>query len=132
MSLDRHLAQDFITDYGRHWQAWKIEASVGLFSDDVLYVAHPDEVVVGSEDLGRYLEKEQAEQGEVLVRMGRPLVDADQVMAEFWVTATAEGEEASIAGCLIARLDDSGCCTHFREYWFDLEGHRQPFDGWGT
>jgi hypothetical protein len=89
-------------------------------------------VVVGSEDLRRYLEKEQAEQGEVLVRMGEPLVDGDQVMAEFWVTATAGGEEASIAGCLIARLDDSGRCTQFREYWFDLEGHRPPFNGWGT
>jgi hypothetical protein len=47
-------------------------------------------------------------------------------------TLAAEGEEASIAGCLIARLAGSGRCTHFREYWFDLEGHRQPFDGWGT
>jgi hypothetical protein len=89
-------------------------------------------VVVGREDLRRYLEKEQAEQGEVLVRMGVPLVDADQVMAEFWVMATAGGEEASIAGCIIARLDGSGRCTEFREYWFDLEGHRPPFDGWGT
>lgn len=132
MSLDRDLAQNFIADYGRHWQAWNIEAFVGLFSDDVSYVAHPDEEVIESHDLGRYLEKERGEQGEVLVRMGEPLVDGDQVMAELWVTATAEGEEASIAGCLIARLDGSGRCTDFREYWFDLEGHRQPFDGWGT
>ena len=132
MSLDRGLAQEFVSDYGRHWQAWNIEAFAGLFTDDTLYVAHPDEVVVGREDLRRYLEKEHAEQGEVLVQMGEPMVDADQVMAEFWVTATNEGEEASIAGCIIARLDDSGQCTRFREYWFDLEGHRQPFDGWGT
>jgi hypothetical protein len=54
-------------------------------------------------------------------------------MGEFWVQATNNGEKASIAGCLIARLDGpGGRCTHFREYWFDLEGHRDPFEGWGT
>ena len=43
-----------------------------------------------------------------------------------------EGEEATIAGCLIAQLDKAdGRCTHFREYWFDIEGHLPAFDGWG-
>jgi hypothetical protein len=28
--------------------------------------------------------------------------------------------------------DPGGACTRFREYWFDLEGSRSPFDGWGA
>ena len=64
--------------------------------------------------------------------MGSPHLDGDQVVGEFWVTATQDGGEASIAGCLIARLAGSdGLCTHFREYWFDLESKREPFEGWG-
>jgi hypothetical protein len=63
----------------------------------------------------------------------RPLAEGDHVVAEFWVTATNQGEKASIAGCLIAQLDASdGRCTHFREYWFDIDGHVDAFDGWGA
>lgn len=64
--------------------------------------------------------------------MGRPLVDGARVMAEFWVTATDNHDEATIADCLIAQLDADGRrCTRFREYWFEIEGHRAPYAGWG-
>jgi hypothetical protein len=122
-------AHRFAERYGATWQGWDIEGFVDLFGEDALYVAHPDEVVEGRPALRRYVEKEQAAQGEVKVQMGRPLVDGDRVMAEFWVRAA---DDASIAGCFIAHLDRAGACTHFREYWFDLEGSRGPFDGWGS
>ncbi len=70
-------------------------------------------------------------QGEVSVRMGQPLIDGDHVAAEFWATATSEREQTTIAGCLIARLGPDGRCRFFREYWFDVEGHADPYDGWG-
>jgi hypothetical protein len=133
LSIDPRRAAAFVETYGRTWESWDVEAFVEMFSEDVVYVAHPEEIVVGREALRRYLEKEQLEQGEVTVQMGKPLVNGDQVMAEFWVHAINKGEEASIAGCLIARLDGpDGRCAHFREYWFDLEGHTDPFEGWGT
>lgn len=79
-----------------------------------------------------YLRKEKAAQGSVSVRMGRPIVEGDHVVAEFWVTTTNRGEKASIAGCLIAQFEESdGRCTNFREYWFDIDGHVDAFDGWG-
>jgi ketosteroid isomerase-like protein len=133
MSIDPRSAAAFVEAYGLRWESWDVEAFVEIFSEDVVYVAHPEEIVVGREALRRYLEKEAGAQGEVSVQMGKPLVDGDQVIGEFWVQATNDGENASIAGCLIARLDGpGGPCTHFREYWFDLEGHKDPFDGWGT
>ena len=132
MSLNRESAQAFVERYRQTWESWDVEGFVDLFSDDIVYVAHPQETVEGSDALRRYLRKEEAEQGSVSVRMGRPIAEGDHVVAEFWVTATNKGEEASIAGCLIAQLDDSdGRCTHFREYWFDIDGHVNPFDGWG-
>jgi hypothetical protein len=71
-------------------------------------------------------------QGEVSVRMGTPVIDGDHVAAEFWVTATKGNEDAAIAGCFIARLDETnGLCTYFREYWLDMEGHIDAYKGWG-
>src|SRR6478609_2205858 len=106
MSLDRQAAA-FVENYGRTWQSWDIDRFVALHSPEVVYVAHPGETVVGREALAAYLRKEQAAQGEVSVRMGRPVIDGDRVAAEFWVTATKGDEEAAIAGCFIAHIDAS-------------------------
>lgn len=135
MSLSRDQALAFVEGYGQTWERWDLAGFVGLFSDDVVYVVHPtEETVVGGEALADYFRNEQAAQGTVSVRMGKPLVDGEQVVAEFWVTATASEElQLTIPGCLIARIDPSdGRCSHFREYWFEVEGHVAPFLGWGA
>jgi SnoaL-like domain len=133
MTVARDRASAFVEAYGRNWETWDIEGFVGLFDEGVVYVAHPtEETVVGRDALTRYLLEEKDAQGAVSVRMGEPVIDGDRVVAEFWVLATNEGEEASIAGCLIARLDARGRCTEFREYWFDIEGHAAPPTRWGA
>ena len=132
MTIGREKAAAFVEGYGRCWESWDVSRFVDLFSDEIVYVAHPtQETVVGKEALRRYLRKEAVEQGEVSVRMGEPVVEGDRVAAEFWVTATSQGETATITGCLIARLDSDGRCGSFREYWFDEEGHTSAFEGWG-
>ena len=131
-SIDRDRASAFVDAYGRCWQAWDIPGFLDLFSEDVVYVAHATkETVVGRTALARYLKKEAAEQGDVSVRMGKPVIEDDRVAAEFWVIATSGGETATIAGCLIARLRPDGRCLSFREYWFDEPGHTDAFEGWG-
>ena len=134
MSVSREAGAAFVEGYGRTWEDWDVEGFVRLFSDDVVYVVHPvDESVVGGEALRHYLRKEEAEQGPVSVRMGKPMVDGDQVVGEFWVTGGSRAEGETFAGCFIARLDPTdGRCTHFREYWFDIEGHAKPYAEWGT
>jgi ketosteroid isomerase-like protein len=132
MSLDRTSASAFVDAYGRTWESWDVPGFVDLFSEDVVYVAHAmQETVVGRSALARYLEKEAAEQGEVSVRMGKPVVEGDRVAAEFWVAATSGGVAATIAGCLVARLGPDGRCVSFREYWFDEEGQTDAYEGWG-
>ena len=132
MTVDRESAAAFVQGYGRSWENWDVAEFVDLFSEDIVYVAHPtQETVVGREALGRYLRKEATEQGKVRVRMGEPVIEGGRVAAEFWVTATSEGEVATITGCFIARLESDGRCVSFREYWFDEEGHASPFEGWG-
>ena len=132
MTTGRERAVAFVDDYGRAWESWDIPGFVELFSDDVVYVAHAThETVVGRAALTSYVRKEAAEQGQVSVRMGNPVVDGDRVAAEFWVTATSEDGDATIAGCFIAHLAPDGRCAFFREYWFDTEGHTSAYEGWG-
>lgn len=129
--MDSQAVTQFVKRYGRAWDTWDIAAFLDLFSDDVVYVAHPQEIVVGQDSLRRYLRKEEAEQGVVRVRMGDPIIGEQSAMAEFWVNAV-DGS-MSVGGCLIFKLADrDGRCAHFREYWFDLEGAVEPFEGWST
>lgn len=135
MSISQVQAEAFVEGYGRTWESWDLEGFVELFSDDVVYVEHPvDETLVGREQMERYIRKEQAEQGIARVRMGTPIVDADRVVGEFWAAMSnrADEPERTLAGCFIARIDDdTGRCTHLRQYWFEFEGHAAPFSGWG-
>jgi hypothetical protein len=133
MTITRSDAAAFVEGYGRAWEEWNVSGFVELFSDHVVYVAHPtQETVLGREALERYFRKEADEQGTVSVRMGKPVVEDDRVAAEFWVTATNADGAATITGCLIAHLDPDGRCDSFREYWFDEEGITGAFEGWGT
>jgi SnoaL-like domain len=135
MTVSREMATAFVEGYGRTWESWDFDGFVELFSDEVIYVEHPvDETVVGREAIGRYIRREQAEAGTVSVRMGRPIVEGHQVVAEFWTTmSNREGEpEGTLIGCFIAQLDPTtGRCTHFRQYWLEVEGHAESFSGWG-
>jgi ketosteroid isomerase-like protein len=131
-SIGRERAASFVEGYGRAWESWDVPGFVDLFSDEVVYVAHAtEETVVGKTALAGYLRKEAAEQGDVIVRMGDPVIDGDRVAAEFWVSATSGTGAATIVGCLVARLAEDGRCAFFREYWFDVEGQRGPYEGWG-
>jgi hypothetical protein len=128
----RERAVAFVAAYGHTWESWDFTGFVDLFTDDVVYVAHAtQETVVGRAALADYIRKEAADQGQASVRMGSPLIDADHVAAEFWVTRTNEDEKWTTPGCFIARLRPDGRCTFFREYWFDVEGHVSAYDGWG-
>ncbi len=135
MSRDRERAEAFVAGYGRTWESWDLDAFADLFSDDVIYVEHPvDETVRGREEMLRYIRKEHEEQGEATVRMGRPIVEGNRVVGEFWATmSNRDGEaEGTLTGCFIAELDPrTGKCTFFRQYWFEFEGHAPPFAGWG-
>lgn len=124
----------FVDGYGSTWEAWDLEGFTGLFTDDTRYVAHStEETVSGAADLLEYVRKEQQAQGQVSVKMGQPVIGEDRVVAEFWVKSTGPDGEGTITGCFIARLEpETGKCSDFREYWFEIPGHFEAFEGWGT
>jgi SnoaL-like domain len=98
MSLERERATALVENYGRTWERWDIAGFVELFSDAVLYVDHPTKnTVFGSKALTSYLTRERAEQGAVRVRMGKPIVEGDHVVGEFWVARTNGVGEVTLA-----------------------------------
>ena len=130
--VSRRESVAFVERYGRAWESWDFSGFVDLFDDDVVYVAHATaNAVVGREALASYVRDEAADQGRASVRMGIPVIDGDRVAAEFWVTRSSEGKDWTTAGCFVARLGPNGRCTSFREYWFDVEGHTDAYEGWG-
>jgi hypothetical protein len=133
MGTSREDAVAFVEGYGRTWESWDFSAWVALFTDDVVYVEHPTQrPVVGRAALEAYVRKEATEQGAVSVRMGSPVVDGNRVAGEFWVTAASDREPMTLVGGFIARLEPDGRCSHFREYWFYVEGEAvAAYQGWG-
>jgi hypothetical protein len=122
----------FVEGYGRTWESWDFSGFVDLFSEEVVYVAHAtEEKVVGRKALASYIRKEAEDQGRASVRIGRPVIEGDHVAAEFWVTRSNENQDWTTAGSFIAQLGADGRCTFFREYWFDVPGHIEAYDGWG-
>jgi uncharacterized protein (TIGR02246 family) len=131
---ERVRATAFVEGYGRTWQTWDVDGFADLFSDDVVYVEHPtEETIIGKEALRPYLRREEIQQGAVKVRMGKALVDGNQVAAEFWAAMVNPGGEPSdLVGGFIAQIDPAdGRCTQFRQYWFEIVGNVTPYDGWG-
>jgi ketosteroid isomerase-like protein len=133
MGPSRDEAVAFVEGYGRTWEGWDFAAWLDLFTDDVVYIEHPtQQPVVGRAALEAYVRKEAAEQGSVSVRVGLPVVEGDRVAGEFWVTSTEASEPMTLVGGFIARLEPDGRCSHFREYWFYVEGEATPpYKGWG-
>jgi len=132
--MDRERAIAFVEGYGRTWQEWDFEGFADLFTDDAVYVEHPtDETVVGREQILDYIRREQVAEGAASVRMGRPIVEGDCVVGEFWTKMTKPGERGTLVGCFIAQLDrKTGRCAHFRQYWHDVPRHVDPYAGWGA
>jgi hypothetical protein len=124
--------EQFAQRYGETWEAWDAPGFLALFHDDIVYVANPDEIVHGIDELARYFQKEQDDQGAVRVRIGRTVVQGTRVVAEFWAMSVGQDAAWTCPGCLIADIDPGdGRCRRFREYLFELDGAYEPFPGWG-
>jgi hypothetical protein len=72
------------------------------------------------------------QQRDAKVTMGRPFVDGSRVAVEWWTTMVSEGEEVTLPGSLLLRLEPDGHCSDLREYWNFTLGRREPFEDWGT
>lgn len=124
---------DWIERYRRAWETADDELVLSLFTEDASYRSSPfRDPYVGHDEIRAYWRRGAGNQRETRVHMGRPFVDGDRVAVEWWTTMIDDGEEVTLPGCLILRLEADGRCSDLREYWLLEHGRREPFSGWGT
>jgi ketosteroid isomerase-like protein len=118
--------------YARAWEDGDKEAAAELFSEDATYRSNIfEDPHRGRDGIRSYWHEVTSTQGNVRVRMGRPLVDGDRVALEWWTTMDNEGAPVTLPGCLLLRFGEDGLCRSLHEYYLFGEGHMEPTPEWG-
>lgn len=132
----------WIAAYGRAWREKDADAAAVLFTENAVYRSSPfREPHRGRAGIREYWRAETADQAELTLLFGEPLVSGNRVAVEWWAMMTdrgwAESEGATDArltlpGCLVLSFDDTGLCEELREYWHVVFGEPlTPPVGWG-
>jgi ketosteroid isomerase-like protein len=128
----RLTVTEWLERYRMAWErgddAWIEE----LFTEDASYRSSPFRTPhLGHDGIREYWRGATRTQGDVRVTMGRPFVDGDRVVAEWWTTLRDEEQEYTLPGALILRFAEDGRVRELREYWHVEPGARDPHEGWG-
>ena len=103
-----------------------------LFTEEASYRSSPFRSPhLGHEGIRAYWRTATRTQGDVQVSTGRPVVDGDRVVVEWWTTLSDEEHAYTLPGALVLRFADDGRVADLREYWHLEPGTREPHDGWG-
>lgn len=118
-------------NYRSAWENADSEAVAGLFTDDGTYRDNIyEEPYRGHSGVIEYWDGVTAAQSDVTVRMGRPYVDGNRAVVEFWTTMRVADNPVTLAGSLLLEFDDAGLCNSLHEYWNFTEGSHRPPPGW--
>ena len=127
--------QAWVDGYGQAWRDKDPDAAAALFTESGSYLDHPTgEPYRGPDGVRTYWTNITASQENVEVRMGTPIVSADNRRAavEFWTTFVNDGQPVAVIGILFLRFADDGRCEELRETWnFEMGDHAPPAD-WGS
>ncbi len=119
--------------YRRAWEDADDEAAGALFAADATYRSDPlQEPHRGRDAIRAYWREVTAVQSNVVVAVGRAIVDGDRAVVEWWTQMDVGGEPVTLPGALILEFDESGLCRALREYYNWVPGARvAPPAGWG-
>jgi hypothetical protein len=130
--MDRQRVDAWLDGYRRAWEQADSPAVLGLFTTDASYRSHPLRPAhIGHDGVAAYWGRATADQRDVRVRFGDPVVDGDRVAVEWWTTMTAGGAPATLAGCLLLAFAGDGRCRALRECWHEAEEVLDPPRDWG-
>jgi ketosteroid isomerase-like protein len=122
------MIEDWIAGWTEGWRNHDPDAIAALYTTDAIYVSHPFRE---PEDPRAYAERVFGEEESAEFRFGKPVVDGDQAVVEYWAVIQAEGREQSLAGVTMLRFAEDGRCCEHRDYWALEDGRREPPPGWG-
>lgn len=118
--------------YRKAWEQKDSAAAADLFTEDASYRANIyEEPHRGRSGVVAYWESVTAEQSNVVVNMGKPYVDGQRAVVEFWTKMLVAEEPVTLSGALLLEFSDDGLCRSLREYWNFTESKKDPPPGWG-
>ena len=124
---------DWVEGYKKAWEERDPAAASALFSTNATYRSNIfEDAHQARKGVEYYWQTVTESQTDISVRMGRPLIDGSRAAVEFWTTMKVNGDQVTLAGCLLLHFDDDGLCSHLREYWHLNPGLNRPPTGWGT
>ncbi|HEX6221099.1 MAG TPA: nuclear transport factor 2 family protein, partial [Acidimicrobiia bacterium] len=130
--MDTKRIEEWAESYRTAWEAADSAAAAALFSEDATYrndiFQEPNRSRSG---VIEYWKGVTAAQSDVTVRMGKPFVDGDRAVVEFWTTMKLEGAPVTIGGALLLEFDETGLCQSLREYYAFADGSIDPPPEWG-
>jgi hypothetical protein len=122
----------WLESYRRAWDEADTPAVLGLFTTDATYRSHPLRPAhVGHDGIATYWNRATADQRNVRVRLGDPIVDGDRVAVEWWTTMHAGDTPVTLVGCLFLTFAADGRCLALRECWNLTEALHDPPPDWG-
>jgi ketosteroid isomerase-like protein len=130
--MEREQAVAWLEAYRRAWERADARGVLELFTADARYRAHPLRPAhTGHDGVAGYWARATADQRDVRVRLGDPVVDGHRVAAEWWTTMVAGGEPVTLVGCLLLTFAADGRCRDLRECWHETDGLHHPPPDWG-
>ena len=130
--MERERVDAWLAAYRWAWEQADTPAVLGLFTEDAAYRSHPLRPTHGGHaGVAAYWDRATADQRDVRVRFGDPVVDGDRVAVEWWATMTAGGDPATLVGCLLLSFAADGRCRSLRECWHVAEKLLDPPADWG-
>lgn len=130
---DTKTIEDWAESYRTAWENADSEAAAALFSEDATYRNDIyQEPNVGRSGVASYWDSVTSSQEAVEVRMGRPYVDGDRAVIEFWTRMAVDGSPLTLGGALLLSFDENGLCRSLHEYYAFTEGRVDPPPEWGT
>jgi ketosteroid isomerase-like protein len=123
----------WMDSYAQAWKRADVDGVGDLFTADATYTSHPFRPPhVGVDGIRAYWRGATADQSDVEMEWGEPLVEGERAAVERWTRMTAgTGGPATVVGVLLGRFEGYRCAC-LREHWHVSSGRVSPYEGWGV
>ena len=122
----------WLEGYRLAWVERDPDAAAALFTRNAVYQEQAFQpAYVGRDAIRGYWATVTANQSDVELRYGRPVVARRRAAVEWWANLRADGADITLAGEFMLTFARNGRCRSLREYWFFAEGRLEPPPGWG-
>jgi len=131
MVMNRRQLDTWVEELRLAWEQADPARAAALFTHDAKYHSHPfRRPLIGTSAIEDYWKQATSNQTDVLVRMGKPLLDGNRAVVEWWTVMEEEGMGTTDAGALILEFVGDRC-ANLREYWNMVDDKVEPAKEWG-